>query len=94
MLVLMVSLLNVIKLQEILIPDHRVLGTCPGIWGERLLNAFAHSLPGSSTSAAKGQMPLKKSSKKMSQKVYMEFRCASFCGSPKMALWQHQKQRP
>lgn len=69
MLLLMVSLVNVIKLQEILIPDHRVLGTCPGIWEEGLLNTFARSLPGSSTSAAKEQTPLKKSSKKMSQKV-------------------------
>ena len=63
------------------------------VTGGRTTQPFILQISRLQFSAAKGQKLLKNLSKKMSQRVCIEFKCEDFCGYLKMAFLQHQKQR-
>lgn len=85
-------LINVIKLQEILISDHSDLGICPGDWGKDY-STLSLTAQQAAVFLQLKDRSFRKSFPKDAQKVYIKFKCVDVCGYPKMVLLQHQKQR-
>lgn len=94
MLLLMVSLLNGIKLQEILISDHCVLGTCPGICGKGCSTLFlVASSARSSISAAEKQKLLKTIFQKDASKGMYCVQMCTLPGLPKNGTFATSKAK-